>query len=525
MRFGKLIFGRQSVGVAALAISVAYLASRLLGLVRDRLIAANFGVSHVVDAYVAAFTLPDLLFTLLITGAFAVAFIPVASEYLEKDERDEVWRIASALLVVLALATGILSLVAAFFTEPLMRHVFARGFDEERLQLTIDLTRILLATPALFAISSVLGSLQQSFNRFSVFALSSVVYNLGIITGIMLLAPHLGIYGVAYGAVIGAASQALLQVAGLRGLGFSFKPSLGFRRPGVRKVIRLMIPRGLDQAAGQLNYVIEKIVGTYLGFGALTAFYFADNLKNVPMALLGSAVATAAFPRMAATAARGERQNLIEAYVTTARFILFLAIPAAIIAVLLRGYIVRLLFGFGHAETANALGWLSFAIVFGSLYVLVSRVYYAMQDSRTPLMVSLSSIVLNIPLSAFLASRFGVSGLAAAASFVVGYQTLSLLVILRQRQGNFGERTIIRGLGPMLVSATIMASTLYIFVSRLLPLYATDTGIFVVGPKFAVLMMVAALAYFVPSYLMQLQEAKVLARRGRLMLRRFVPVA
>ncbi|HSX01110.1 MAG TPA: murein biosynthesis integral membrane protein MurJ [Candidatus Saccharimonas sp.] len=496
----------RTVGASALIISGAYLLSRLFGLLRDRLLVAHFGIGPTADAYNAAFRLPEILFTLLVSGAFAVAFIPVLTEHLQRDERATAWRVTSTLLNLLVLGTIAVGIIIGIFADPLTT-LLTPGFDPQRHQLIVDLTRIMLVTPILFAVSSVLGSVQQAFNRFLIFSLAGVFYNLGIIAGILWLAPAHGIYGVAWGVVIGVMLQALLQAAGLYGLGFRYQFILNLRLAGVRQTLKLMAPRSIDQGIDQVHYAVETMIGSLLKPGSIAAFTYANNLKNVPLVLIASSITTAVFPRLAARASAGQREDLIHTYVTTARMILFLAIPAAIFAVIARGYIVRLLYGSGSLDTANTLGWFAGTIVFTSLFMLVSRVYYAMQDTRTPFYLSLASIPVNIGLSLALSHLYGVVGLAMAASLVAAAETLSLMVILHRRFGNFGERQILRGVGPMVLAGTIMAPVLYITISRLLPLYAADRGFATLAPKFALIALIGLAAYGIPCYLMQLAEA------------------
>ena len=499
---------RSSRGVSATAviISTAYLASRILGLLRDRLLVSHFGISPQADAYAAAFRLPDLLFTLLVSGAFTVAFIPVFTARREEGHEREAWQLSSDLMTILGLATIALAAVAFVLAGPIT-YLIAPGFDAYRHHLTVGLTRIMLITPFMFAISSVLGSIAQSFNRFLVFALASVFYNVGIIFGIIFLTPTHSIYGVAWGVVIGAGLQAALQCLGLVGLGYRFRPQLDFRNRDMRRVIILMIPRSIDQGIDQLSYIIETVIGSRLATGSLAALYYANNLKNVPLVLIGNSIATAAFPRMAARAAKGTKEAFIHDFVLNARLILFLVVPTGIITVLLRGYIVRLLFGFGNTTTANTLGWFAGTIVFASLFYLVSRVFYAMQDTRTPLYTSLVSIVATIGLAFSLSSLFGVVGLAMAQSLSIAGETIALIVILQLRLGQIGLGEIWSGLRKMLLAGAIMGGVTYIAVARVFPLYRDDLGIAVVGLKFLALMIIASASYLIPCYLLKLREA------------------
>ena len=196
----------------------------------------------------------------------------------------------------MVLATIVGAGIIIIFADPLTSLV-APGFDSDRHAMAVDLTRIMAITPVFFAISSIFGSVAQSFNRFRIFSFASVFYNLGIIFGIIVLSSHYGIYGVAYGVVIGTVVQALVQVFGLAGLGVKYRPRLSIRLVGVRRVLKLMLPRVLDQGIDQINYTVETIIGSALAAGSLTAYYYANNLKNVPLVLFATAISTAAFAR------------------------------------------------------------------------------------------------------------------------------------------------------------------------------------------------------------------------------------
>ena len=234
-----------SVSAAAFIISLAYLISRLLGLLRDRLLVSHFGISPVTDAYTAAFRVPELLFTLLVSGAFAVAFIPVFTAKIHNGDREKAWELSSTLLNLLSVFTLAVGIITFIFADQITTLVVP-GFDEYRHDLTVELTRVMLITPFLFAISSMWGSIAQSFNRFVIFAMASVFYNLGIIFGIVFLSPDYSIFGVAYGVVIGAAIQAFLQIFGLYWLGYKYSPRIKINND-VTQVIKLMILRSIDQ--------------------------------------------------------------------------------------------------------------------------------------------------------------------------------------------------------------------------------------------------------------------------------------
>jgi putative peptidoglycan lipid II flippase len=210
-----------------------------------------------------------------------VAFIPVLTEHLHKDQREKAWEVTSSLLNIMVLATIAGGVFILVFAGPLTTLV-SPGFDASTHATTVTLTRIMAITPVLFAISSILGSVQQAFNRFMIFSLAGVLYNLGIIIGIVAFADHFGIYGAAWGVVVGVIAQALFQWLGLYGLGFKYKPVINFRLAGVGQTLRLMLPRSIDQGIDQINYSVETIIGSTINAGAIGQFALANNLKMYP---------------------------------------------------------------------------------------------------------------------------------------------------------------------------------------------------------------------------------------------------
>ena len=498
--------GHNSFSVGALLIAFFSLASRFLGLFRDRLLAGHFGIGPRADAYAAAFRVPDLIFTLIVSGAFAVAFIPVFTSHWMKEDQEQAWQLTNSLLNLLAIATFVICAIIFIFVGPITK-LITPGFDPYRHQLTVHLTRIMIWTPVFFAISSVVGSVQQAFNRFLFFAITGVFYNLGIIFGIIFLTHHYGIDGVAIGVLIGAATQALVQILGLIGLGYRFQWRLKLRDSGVKRVIQLMVPRALDQGIDQINYTVQTVIGSNLSTGSLTAFYYANNLRNVPLMIFGTSISTAAFPDLAARAAKNDTEGLIKKLSSNTRLILFFVMPASVVTIILRGYIVRLLFGFGNATTANTLGWFAGTVVSTSLYFLVARFYYAMQDSKTPLFLSVFTIGSNILLSLILAPRYGVIGLAAAQSIVATVEVIILYILLTRKLPSLGLPHIINGSYKILLASAIMTSAIYLALVEWLPLNAADRGLVVIAPKFLLLLAIGTVAYLIPCYILKLDEA------------------
>ena len=499
--------------MAAMLISLSYLTSRLLGLLRDRLLASNFGLSVQSDAYSAAFRIPDLLFTLLVSGAFAVSFIPVFVGYIEKKKIDEAWELASTVLNLVIVLTGILTLITFIWTEPLVR-IIAPGFDAERFQLTVNLTRILLITPLFFGISSVLGAIQQSFQRFVLFALASVFYNVGIILGIVYFEQFfkVPIYGVAFGVVVGTALQAVMQLFGVFGLGFKYQFKFKIWDPAVIRIFKLMVPRSLDLGLEQINTIVETAIGSQLAAGSLTSYYFANNLKNVPLGLFGAAISTAVYPSLIRAAKSKDKSKLPTQIVQTIQFVLFFVLPSAAVSIIMRGYIVRLLLGFGDQATADILGWLSGVIVAQSIFYIVARIFYSLEDTKTPLFTSLAMLGLNVVLSYAFSREFGVEGLAMALSLVTCIELGLLLLLLRRKIGPFGLRGIIRNGAKMLLATILMAGSMYILITSYFPLFRDEKGWRVLGPKFLIVSAIGAGVYLLTCWFMRIDELRTVVR-------------
>lgn len=505
----------RALSVAAFLISLSYFLSRLLGLVRDRLLASNFGVSASTDAYTAAFRIPDLLFTILVSGAFAVSFIPVFIGYIEQKKTDEAWHVTSSLLNIFSVVTIALCGLAFIFAPQLVK-LLAPGFDAERYNLTVNITRIMLVTPFLFSVSSVLGAIQQAFNRFTLFAMASVMYNVGIIIGIVFLSkffPEQPIYGVAWGVALGAALQLALQFFGIIGLHFKYRLNFNLFHPGVLKTIKLMIPRSIDLAIDQFNWIIQTAISSKLAVGSLTSYYYANNLKNVPLGIFGMAISTAVFPSLIRAAKSKDRARLASAIVRDMSLIMFFVIPSAAIAIVMRGYIVRLLFGFGDQATADTLGWLAGSIVATSLFFMIARVYYSLEDTLTPLLTSLSSIVINIILSIILSARYGVSGLGLALTISTFYELILLMILLTRKIGNYGYKSIIKSGIKLTLASGVMSLWIYILITRVFPLYANDAGFMTIAPKFAVISISGVMIFFACAKLLKVHETdKILAK-------------
>lgn len=399
------IFNSQtkSVAFAAFLIGASTFISRLLGLVRDRLLAGRFGAGEDLDVYFAAFRIPDFVFGILITGGIAAAFLPVFAEYFNKDQKSA-WQLTNnvlnSFLVLLILICGIL----AIFTPQLIK-IIAPGFNPENKALTVSLTRIMFLSPILFGLSSIFSGILQYFNRFLVYSLAPILYNLGIIIGILFFVPIFNIFGLAYGVILGAFLHLIIQLPAAFGSGFRYLPIFNFKMPGLKKIFILMIPRTIGQASYHLNLVVITAIASTLSVGSIAIFNFSNNLQWFPVGLIGISFAIASFPTLSKTWAAGQKEEFLNNFSATFRKILFFIIPGSFLIFLLRAQLVRLILGtgkFGWWETrltAASLGLFCLGIFAASLIPLLARVFFSFQDTRTPTIISVISMILNIGLA------------------------------------------------------------------------------------------------------------------------------
>lgn len=393
----------KSIFSAASILIIAGLASRFLGLLRDRLLAGKFGAGDELDIYFAAFRLPDLIFNILIIGAISSAFIPVFAQYVHKDEK-EVWKLVSGVLNLAFLSLIVIAGILVIFSPQLM-HFIAPGFSGAKREMTILLTRIMFLSPILLGASSILSGILQYFHRFLVYSLAPIMYNVGIILGILFFVPIWGLTGLAWGVILGAFLHMLIQLPSTIYSGFKWKPILDFSHQGLRKITKLMIPRIVGLAGLQINLVVITAIASTLASGSIAIFNFANNIQYLPIGVFGIALATAVFPNLSKAFARRRKKTFSKDFSSTFSQTLFLIAPLSALFFVLRAQIVRVVLGtgeFGWADTrltAAALGIFSLSIFAQSLIPLIGRAFYASHNTRTPVIVSLISIALNIVLS------------------------------------------------------------------------------------------------------------------------------
>lgn len=499
------IFNSQTktVTFAAILLGLSAIISGILGIISDILLIGKFGVWTDSNIYFAAFRIPDLVYNLLIVGGLSIAFLPIFSEYFQKD-KEKAWEMTNYVLNVFLFFLILISLILFIFTPQLIKFV-APGFSPVEKEKTIILTRMMFLSPIFFGLSSIFSGILQYFNRFLVYALCPVLYNLGIIFGILVLAPKFGIFGVGMGVILGALFHWLIQVPSVFNCGFRYKSLFNFKYPAIKRVFSLMVPRVFAVAAQQINLiVITAIASTILG--AISIFNFANAIFSFPVGIIGTSFAIAVFPTLSRTWANGQKKDFLENFSLTFRQILFLIIPVSLSMFILRAQIIRLVYGtFWPAKfdwiatrlTAASLGIFSISILASALIPFLYRAFFSFQDTKTPTSIAISSIILNIILTLsfvhFLKfqnifplffmnllklkdiSEISVIGLPLAFSFAAIFQFILLLIFLYKKIGDFGIKEIFFSFKKIVLASIFLIIFTYLSLYFLANLVNTHT--------------------------------------------------
>ena len=435
------------------------------GLFRNVLIAQQFGISSALDAYYAAFKLPDLLFTLVAGGALATAFVPVLSEFLAHDDLAGAWRLASAVTNLVLLAVTVLAALAMLTAPWAVRTFIAPGFEPDVQAETVSLMRVVLISTVIFALSAVQGSVLHGFKHFFLPALAVVLYPLGVIGGALWLVPSWGVRGLAVGAVVGSALHLLVKIPGLLRYGFRWWPVLDLRAPSVRRVFVLMGPRVLDLGVFHLTVLVTANLASRLAAGSVSALEWGWDFMQLPETMIGTAFGLVALPTLSDLAARRDVPGMRNTLGETLRAVLALTVPAAALLALLGRPLLQLFYqrgAFDAASTDAVLGPLRFyalGLVGHSCLELAARAFFAQQNTLTPLLVATGSAVVNILLALVFMGSLGVGGLALANSLAVTMEVAVLLLLLRRQWGGVEGRATLGTVVRVAVATVAMSLT------------------------------------------------------------------
>ncbi|MBR3257073.1 murein biosynthesis integral membrane protein MurJ [Candidatus Saccharibacteria bacterium] len=512
---------KLSIKSAAILLAGSTLVSALLGIFRDRLLNSYYLKTYPtgIDAYTAAFTIPDFMFFILTSGALAVSFIPVFNERLMKGNKKSAWDLSSSILNLMALITFVASVLIMIFAGPLVRYIVGPGLDESGTILAINMMRVIAINPFLFSISTVISSIQQALGRFVFYALAPALYNVGILIGITVFTDGInifgfqlfegGIMGVAIGVAFGAVLQLLTSLVGLFGLGFDYQFKIDWKNRGFRNVLKLLPARSLDQGIDYVNTIISTNLSSRMGAGALRSFQQASSLHQMPVSLIGVAISTAFFPQLTEELGEGKEEKFNATFRTALRMIIWIALPISIIAFFARGYVVSFIMNGGDALISTILGSFVVAIFAQSVFHIASRGFYAYQDTKTPLLVSIFAIGSTILLSAlFYKLGYGPEGLGWAQSIGALAEIIVLLVILNRRsKGSLLDKTFWKNVKKMLFAGLVAACVSY-SMTKFLPLMFNDNSFISIFPKFCTITIVSLSSYVAASYFLDLDETK-----------------
>lgn len=517
---------RLPVRFAAIVLSGSTLVSALLGIFRDRLLNSYYLDTYPtgIDAYTAAFTIPDFLFFLLTSGALAVSFIPVFNQRLSTGNKKSAWELSSSILNLMALLTLGASILIIIFADPLVRYIVGPGLDESGMILAINMMRVIAINPFLFSIATILSSIQQALGRFILYALAPALYNVGILIGIGCFTNGInifgwqvfegGIMGVALGVVFGAVLQVVMSLVGLFGLGFDYEFRINWKNQGFRSVLKLLPARSLDQGMDYINTIVTTNLSSRMGAGALRSYNQAYSLSQMPVNLIGVAISTAFFPQLTNEIAAGKEAKFRQTFRTALSTILWIALPVGVIAFFARGYVVSFIKNGGDPLISSILGALVVSIFANSVFHIAARGFYAHQDTKTPFIVSVVCISFTILMAiVFSIIGLGVEGLGWAQSIGASVEVVILLSLLQKRsKGKLFDKGFWRNTLRTIFATAVTGCVAY-SLTKFFPFMSTDDSIFMVFPKFCVIVVGSLLTYLLAGYFLELEQIKPLAEK------------
>ena len=524
---------RLNVKLAATILAGSTLLSSLLGFFRDRLLNSAYmpsengalaGYPVGLDAYTAAFMVPDFMFAVLVSGALSVTFIPVFNERWVKGNKQSAWQISSSMINFMALITMAASVLIIIFADPLMKYLIAPGLSESGHALAVSMMQVIAVNPFIFAVAAVIASIQQAVGRFMFCALAPMLYNVGIIIGTVWFTGGVnlfgwqifdgGIMGVALGVVLGSFLQLIVSAIGLAGLGFDYNFKIYWQNKGFRKVLSLLPARSVDQGMDYVVSLVEVNLASRLADGTVRAYQQALTLHMMPINLIGVAISNAAFPQLTEHLGEGRNDLFQKDLRSLLRIIFWMALPVSVVIFFTRGYVVHFIRNGGNQLIAGILGCLVVAILFRTIYHMAARAFYARQDTKTPLYISIFSITLNIILAIVLSMvlKMGAYGLAWAQSTVAVLEVVVLLAVMNRQMPKLFDMTFVRAIFKMIIAGTITGVVCYIAV-LIMPFRYHDDSFFSAFPKFVIISLVSFGAYAAASKWLKLPEIDpILAR-------------
>jgi len=454
---------RGSLARAGLIVTGAFFVSRMLGWLRVLVLGNLFGGQDTLwqlDAYYAAFRIPDLMFELVAAGAISSALIPILSELITHGERPRAWRVASTVLNLMLMVLLALAVLLAIFA-PVLVPILVPGFDEATTELTVQLTRLMLIAPIFLAAGSVVTAILQTQERFGAAALAPIVYNASIILGAVLLGPALGIFGVAIGVVVGAMGHLFVQLPALRSR-FSYSLVADPGDKAARQTFWLMLPRAIGMGTNQITFLVNTALASTVAVGAVVGYSVAFSVLQIPLGVIGLPLGVVLLPAMSRAVAQGDEREFGIIVVRALRLLLWTLTFVAAVGIVTRDQVVDLLFGFGFdpamlAATAGVLGVFLLGLPAHGLNIILARAFYSGKDTITPVTISILAVGVNVVVSLLTVDALGIDGLALGIAVGAWMEAVVLALLLRRRHTAMDLTTIVRGGLASLAGAAIAA--------------------------------------------------------------------
>lgn len=495
-------------------VMVIMVVSRLLGFIREVIMTNTFGRGVETDAFFAAFTIPDLMYILLVGGALSAAFIPVFTSYLVTEGEKEAWKVGSSFINLVVFALAIISILGILFAKYLVPFV-AYGFKGEQLALTIKLTRFMFPAVTFTALAGLTSGILQAYKQFYVSYIGPILYNTGIIFGTIFLSKYLGIVGTAIGVIIGAVVNFLFQFFFVTNKMKYYRLGFDLKHPGVRKIFRLIIPTLIGLSVTQVNLVVNQNIASVLDTGSITALRLANRIIQLPLGIFAVSISSVIFPTITSQIARGEVEKFKDTFSLGIRNILFVIIPSAVGLFILRLPLIRLLFVHGAFTeqdafiTAQVLLYYTLGLVAQAGIQILIRGFYANHDTTTPLKVSIISVLSNVLLNIVFVkyTSFGVKGLAFAYSITSLINMIILYYIFSKRIDGIRDKEIFISTGKTLLACIGMGMIVTIvnmYLTKLIDPFDKNLQILQVG----VSSMVGIGIFVIIAYLLKMEELK-----------------
>lgn len=525
---------QNTIGKATIVIAVFVVLSKILGLIRDRLLASTFGVSAELDIYFASFRVPDLIYSIVLAGGVLVSLLPLFSDYFKKN-KEESWKLINSVINIFSLILIIIAIFLFIFTSTIVK-ILLPEIDPMFLDTAVNLTRILFISVFFFGLSSIFSTVLNYFNRFLIYSIAPVLYTLSIVLSILFLSSIFGIYAPAIGVVIGSFLHFFVQFYVSLKYGYKYKFVLDFKFKGLKDFFRLLFPRIISAAASQLNLTTITIIAGTITVGSITYFNLADNLRFLPIGLIGISFATAVFPSLSKSITEKNTLEFCTNLRGVLQDILYLALPISILTFVMRDLIVNIIYGAGQfsgeavSVTSACLGIFALSLIFQCSEPTILRAFFSLKDSKTPAIISIIFLFINLTLSlgfvyllqvnenlnATLLNLFNLNnpehalllGLVLAYNISLVIDFILLFVFIRRKIGDFEIKKIQAFLVKIFFSSVIM-TVIALFI---MSLFNNLNGFWMNLFEFIAVTIISFIVYFILTYILKTEEARKLGQ-------------